>query len=215
MIKATLASTGQALLSTSQGAGCPGWRSKGTKDVQAPSKGQPAACLGPAQGGPGGKADPHPTSTPASEAPGDSWDTRSKQTDKQAYSPTGSPMGGWPPGDTTFSPSPVPGQGLGSQHKRWQWSPPSFLLSPPISLSSGSLARAGTPLRPPQDRPVAPGLAPCPALAPCSALAPAPQIQRGGWELAGWVSNQLGRLVSKLTIRHNGENTPFVNTWSI
>lgn len=128
MIKATLASTGQALLSTSQGAGCPGWRSKGTKDVQAPSKGQPAACLGPAQGGPGGKADPHPTGTPVSEAPGDSWDTRSKQTDKQAYSPTGSPMGGWPPGDTTFSPSPVPGQGLGSQHKRWQWSPP-FLPS--------------------------------------------------------------------------------------
>ena len=58
MIKATLTSTGQVLLSTSQGAGCPGWRSNGTRDVRAPSKGRLAACLGPAQGGPGGKADP-------------------------------------------------------------------------------------------------------------------------------------------------------------
>ena len=104
----------------------------------------------PSPGRAWGQSRPPPPSAPASEAPGDSWDVRSKQTDKQAHSPTSSPVRGWPPRDAAFSPSPVPGQGPGSQHKRWQWYPPSFLLPHRVSLSSGSLARAGPPLRPPQ-----------------------------------------------------------------
>ena len=120
----------------------------------------------PSPGRAWGQSRPPPPSAPASEAPGDSWDVRSKQTDKQAHSPTSSPVRGWPPRDAAFSPSPVPGQGPGSQHKRWQWYPPFLPSSPPRQPLFRQPGQSRTPSTASSDGPAAPGLAPCPALAP-------------------------------------------------
>lgn len=138
MIKVTLESTGQVLLSTSRGTGCPRQRSNGTKDGRAPSKGRPAACLGPDPAGLGEQQTP--PSAPEAEAPGDHWDTRSKQTDKQAHSPTGSPVGGWPRGQRLFTlTSPWAGPRPTAQG-------PSFLLPSPSQPLSGWPSQSRMPL---------------------------------------------------------------------
>lgn len=142
MIKATLESTGQALLSTSRGSGCPRQRSNKTKDGRAPSKRRPVACLGSDPAGLG--AQQTPPSAPKAEAPGDHRDTRSKQLDKQAHSPIGSPVGGWP-GTAPLHPL----QALGRAQARGTGGgggpPLPSLFRAPASLCSGGPARAGCP----------------------------------------------------------------------
>ena len=172
-----------------------------------PQQGLTSRLPWPSPGGPGGTADP--TQRTCGRSSG-----RLTGYKEQADGQTGSLTHRQPRGRLAPETTPLhPHQSLGrawAHHTGGGSGPPlpSFFL-PPVSLCSGGLARAEHPSTASPDHLAAPGLAPCPA------LAPDPQIRRGGWGRAGWMPSQLGRLVSKLTIRHNGENVPFVNTWSI
>ena len=148
MIKATLESTGQALLSTSRGAGCLRQQSSGAKDSRAPARAdgppalaQPRRALGAQQ---------TPPSTPAAEAPGDRQDTRRKQKDKQAHSPTGSPVGGWPPRQRLFTLT-SPWAGPGPTAREVAVVPHVLPSSLPQSASvQAAWPEQDAPLRPPQ-----------------------------------------------------------------
>ena len=76
-----------------------------------------------------GHSRPHPAHLRQELRETDGIQGASRRTNRLTHPPAAPREAG--PRDNASSPSPVPGQGLGPPHRRWQWSPTSFLLPSP------------------------------------------------------------------------------------